>query len=235
MDLEALENIGLSTQEAVIYVALLEGATTAGKLADKTHIHRRTAYDVLNSLKEKGLVTYFEKEGVTNYVAVDPELLSGILEERQSAIKELLPILKAKQEATKTKNLAYVYQGIKGIKTIFDDILNNKEYVAFGEGMKIVESLGSFFDYFQNEKKKRGIKARVLMGEQFRSQKTVTGSYSKFRFLKEYQPPVLTYIYANKVAIIIWSEIPTAFVIESKDTSDAYKSYFELLWKNAKD
>lgn len=135
----------------------------------------------------------------------------------------------------KARSLAYVYQGIKGIKTIFEDILDHPRYVAFGEGMKIVEYLGPFFDYFQREKKERNIKARVLMGEQFRNKKTVTGAYSKFRFLREYQPPILTYVYADKVAILVWGETPTAFVIESKEASEGYRSYFELLWKNAKD
>lgn len=236
MDLTALKNIGLSEHEAIIYLALLEeGTTTAGKLADKTHLHRRTTYDVLNSLKEKGLVNYFEQGGITTYHSIDPERLASILEEKKAALQEIIPQLKAKRLEVKAKSLAYVYQGIKGIKTIFEDILDNPSYVAFGEGMKIVEYLGPFFDYFQREKKERNIKARVLMGEQFRNKKTVTGAYSKFRFLRGYQPPILTYIYGNKVAIIVWSETPTAFVIESKETSEGYRSYFELLWKNAKD
>lgn len=234
MDLTALENIGLSNQEATVYVALLEeGATTAGKLADKTHLHRRTVYDVLNSLKEKGLLTYFEKEGVANYVAVDPERLVSILEERESAIKDILPELKLKQLEKKVKNIAYVYQGLKGIKTIFEDILDYKEYIAFGEGMKTVEFLGPFFDYFQKEKKKRKIRSKILMGEQYRTQWTVTGSYGEFRFLRDYQPPILTYVYGNKVAIIVWSETPTAFIMESKEAAEGYRSYFELLWKTA--
>jgi len=72
------------------------------------------------------------------------------------------------------------------------------------------------------------------MGEDFRRQKTVTGAHGEFRFLKDYSPPVTTFIYSNKVATIIWGETPTAFVIESKEAAEGYRNYFELMWNVAK-
>ncbi|MDO8660945.1 MAG: helix-turn-helix domain-containing protein [Candidatus Woesearchaeota archaeon] len=235
MDLTPLRNLGLNEHESSIYIVLLEeGSTTAGKLADKTHIHRRTVYDTLNSLKEKGFVSYFENNGVVNFTALDPELLMKLCKEREAELESILPELKSKQERAKTKTGAQLFQGLKAIKTIFEDILSCKEYAAFGEGMRTVNFLGHFFEYFQREKKRRKIKSRVLMGEQFRRQKTVTGSYGEFRFLRDYEPPVALFIYGNKVATIVWSETPTAFVIESQDAVAGYRTYFELMWKNAK-
>ncbi len=235
MDLTPLENLGLNLNEAIVYVALLEeGAATAGKIADKVHFHRRTAYDTLNSLKEKGFVSYFERDGVLRFAAIEPARLVNICREREAALQIIIPELALKQQEARIKTTAQVYQGLKAIKTIFEDILECREYIAFGEGMRIVESLGPFFDYFQKEKKKRKLKSRILMGEQYRHQKTVTGSYGEFRFLKGYQPPIITYVYGDKVAIIVWSESPTAFIVQSKEAAQGYRTYFDLLWKQAK-
>lgn len=45
----------------------------------------------------------------------------------------------------------------------------------------------------------------------------------------------LNIIYGNKVAIIVWTEIPLGFVIENKIIAKTYLDYFESLWENAKE
>lgn len=235
MDTTALLDLGFKQHEIDIYLALLEaGTTTAGKLATKTHIHRRTTYDTLESLKEKGIVTYFEKDGVISFTAVSPERLIDLCKERENRISQLLPQLKEKQRVLTSSNQASVYQGLRAIKSVFEDILSYKEYLAFGEGMKTVEFLGTFFDYFQTEKKRRKIKSKILMGAEYKKTKTVTGAYGEFKFLEKYTSPALTYIYGDKVAIIIWSEEPTAFLIQSKQAAQSYTNYFYFLWNIAK-
>ncbi len=235
MDLEPFENIGLNSNEALVYIALLEeGAATAGKIAEKTHLHRRTVYDTINALKEKGLVSSVHVGGTLHFAAVDPERLIDICHEKEASIRRLLPELKLKRHLSRAKPSAQVFQGLKAIKTIFEDILTHKEYVAFAEGMKIVEFLGPFFDYFQKEKMRRKIRCRIVMGEKYRFQKTVTESYSTFRFLDDYEPPMNTFVYGSKIAMIVFSETPIAFLINSKETAHAHMTYFEHLWKRAR-
>jgi hypothetical protein len=50
----------------------------------------------------------------------------------------------------------------------------------------------------------------------------------------EYISPSTTFVYADKVLIIIWQPFPTAIRITDKQTADSYKSHFELLWKISK-
>ena len=45
--------------------------------------------------------------------------------------------------------------------------------------------------------------------------------------------PLLLIAY-DKVATLVWQEIPTAFVIESKQVAYSYKKFFEDMWKLAK-
>jgi len=44
---------------------------------------------------------------------------------------------------------------------------------------------------------------------------------------------ITTNIYANKIAIILWTDIPEAVIIKDKSAAEAYRSYFEILWKNS--
>ena len=44
---------------------------------------------------------------------------------------------------------------------------------------------------------------------------------------------VTTNIYSNKIAIILWTEVPEAIIIENKHAAESYKDYFEILWKSS--
>ena len=59
MDTEKLEKLGLSPNESKIYFALLDiGSSTADKISQKAGIHRRTIYDNIEKLLNKGLINY---------------------------------------------------------------------------------------------------------------------------------------------------------------------------------
>ena len=49
-----------------------------------------------------------------------------------------------------------------------------------------------------------------------------------------YATPSTTYIYSDRVAIIVWSPDPMAFLIRSRVVADSYRKYFDVLWKTAK-
>ena len=55
---EKLEKLGLNKKEAQIYLAALEsGETNIEGLSKKSKIKRTTVYDIVESLKEKGLLS----------------------------------------------------------------------------------------------------------------------------------------------------------------------------------
>ena len=69
-----LVDIGLKAKEADVYIAILSlGQGTASKIAKKARIVRTTAYDILSSLFNKGLVTLTGKEPKQEYVAESPD------------------------------------------------------------------------------------------------------------------------------------------------------------------
>ena len=98
--------------------------------------------------------------------------------------------------------------------------------------MKIVDVLGEdFFVWWQDEKKRRGIKSRGIMGEEYRNLPTVTKSITDFKFVPGFENPGLTFVFKDKVINMMLSKEPVAFLIDNKEVAESNRMYFELLWK----
>ncbi len=235
MDTQTFRDVGLTEIESGVYLALLEsGSSHVGLIIKKTGLHKATIYQTLERLLEKGLVGYAIEGNIKTFYAVNPEVILDQLKEKEENFKKLLPDLKHKLETAKKPVFAEIFRGKKGIITVYRDILSYNEYFNLGAGIPIVEILGPFFYQIQKIKQKRKIKAKLLISEKHRGTSLIQSLAGEFRYLpKEFEGPINTVIYGDKVAIIVWSDL-MAFVLESKETSKAYKKYFDVLWKIAK-
>jgi len=229
-----LEELDLSTLEATLYIALLQlGHSQAGKISKQIKINRTTTYQILEKLIQKGLVSFIKKGNVRVYQATSPKRLVSLQKEKTRLAEDLVPALQ--QLSSVTQEDVSIYKGRKGIRTIMHQILECKEYVSFGSAGQFLEVMGHDFILYQKEKRKRKIKSRVILGKSSKKQKIVTGAYAQFRFVEDtYMNPTTTWVYKNKIAIIIWSKVPVATLIQSREVAKSYRSYFELLWKSAK-
>ncbi|MBU0536396.1 MAG: hypothetical protein KKE20_05485 [Nanoarchaeota archaeon] len=123
------------------------------------------------------------------------------------------------------------YQGIEQIRSLIRQSLDFGDYEVIAEGMKIVDVLGEeFFVWWQDEKRKRDIRSRGIMGEKYRNLPTVTKSATQFKFIPGFENPGLTFIFKDKVANVMLSNNPIAFLIENKEVADSQRNYFDLLW-----
>ena len=234
--MEQLEKLGLNPNEAKIYLALLDlGEAQAGEISKKTQINRTTIYDTIERLLEKGLVTYVIQANKKVFRPVAPEKILEKIKEQESIAKEVIPGLQARFTAVKEQEESEIYKGRKGIKAILQDILKCKEYVAFGSQGNFLEVMEYDFIAFQRRKKELKIKARVILSDSSRKSEAVGKAESNFRFIpNQFSTPTTTFIYGSCIAIIVWSAVPIATVIKSKEVAKGYKNYFELLWKQAK-
>ena len=80
------------------------------------------------------------------------------------------------------------------------------------------------------EKKKVQVRSIVRSG---RTTKETRNKKNKYIDM-DVESPVVTNIFNNKIAIIIWSEIPEVILIENENAAKSYKEFFEFMWKNAK-
>src|SRR5688572_25102021 len=83
-----LEKIGLSENEAKVYLAGLElGSSTAQMIAAKATVSRPTTYIMIESLIKRGLMSSFQKGKKRMFVSGKPRQLLYILEQQKKAIE----------------------------------------------------------------------------------------------------------------------------------------------------
>lgn len=239
-EMMGLQQLGLTKVEAKVYLALMKlGSTTTGPLIKKTELHRATVYDALKRLQQKGLVSYIIKEKTKHFEATPAEhLFDKIKEEEQLLQKKSLlaknlvkELVKIQEEATH-KEEAHLFKGIRGIKIIFEDILKHKEYFVIGSSGKFKAILEPYYDLYQKRKKQLKIKSLILLPESLKGSKYVETIHGTKKYLPhEFDSPTATFIFGNKVAMIIFVEQPIAFLLESKELVKSYRHYFDLLWR----
>jgi len=227
-----LTGLGLTEKEVEVYLALLElGPSLAGQISRKTGIHRRNIYDITERLIQKGLIGYITKNNRRLFEAANPERLKEILDEKQKKLQEGMDRLNLLYEKTKQKQETNFYKGIEGLKTVFEDQLNCKEILVLGASKAASEVLPFYFKWYDEDRKKKKIKVRIIANKDFQSSPPL----SEIRYLPEkYANPLAINIYQDKVAIILWKKPPLAIVIKNQEIAESYKKYFELMWKSAR-
>jgi sugar-specific transcriptional regulator TrmB len=229
-----LENLGFSPNDIKVYLMLNDhGSSKAGKIAKIAKVDRSSCYQSLKRLTEKGLVSYVSIGEVRWFQATGPKRLLGYLKEQQDDVKEIMPELDARHKASKIEGQVRLFKGVKGVKSIFQDILRTGENnLIFGSESQLEERLPAFQKQFIRQLKENKISVKEIVREG-RDQKT--SNPKKTRYVPEsIESPVVTNIYGDKIALIIWTEDPEGIIIENPAAAKAYRSYFEFMWKHAK-
>ena len=231
---EKLGPLGLTLTESKIYVMLVDlGRSQAGIISRKTGIHRRSVYDALERLIEKGLVSYIKENEKRFYVPTDPQHLLELLKHTETDLQTVLPSLKAKYAEAKQKQETLFYRGVEGIKAIFDDqIATGKDVSIMGAARNAPEILKYYLGHYTEKRLKKNIKLQLIYAGK-KNKETVPNAEIKY-LPDEFASPVSTNVYGDKVAIIVWGVEPVAILIKSKEIAQAYHSYFSLLWSLAK-
>lgn len=234
--LDALKNVGLTNTEAKIYLVLLElGPSLAGMVARRSGIHRRTVYDILDRLVEKGLVGYMKKNNRNYYETTQPVRLMELVKEKEDEITQVLPELELMHIQSKEKQETNFYKGVEGIRTIFEDqIKEGKELLIFGESNLAKDRLKYYIPKYNKKRQEKKIKVKILFDE---SQRGKIGEMplAEIRYLRAHISLSSTNVYGDKVAIILWSDNPLGILIKQKEIADSYRNYFKMLWDVAKE
>ena len=234
MNNEILKEIGLQDSEIKVYISLLKlKEATASQITQYTGLHRSNIYDIIEKLKERGLVSFIIKNNVKYFRASSPERILDYLKEKEEKIKLILPelisISKEKEENIKVE----IYKGKEGIKTILNDIIKEgKNYFLFGH-LKFEELLPIYVKQFIRQLNEKNISEKAILEK---GTKIISAKKHHYKYIsKEFLFPNATIIYGNKIAIFIWQEPYYVILIQNKDLSVSYKIHFNLLWKVAKE
>lgn len=229
---ESLINIGWTETEAEIYLQLVKkGSMTAIDIAKETKIHRRTIYDNLNILSNKGFTTFHIENGVKYFQANSPEILRKKEEEKIVEIDSILPDLK-KYYANQTKNPdVEILKGLDATKTILYDMKNCKGTIFWlGGGFQIFNGLTITKEKLIQEMSKLNLKMIQPIPKEDIYKKYF--SKNKIKFVdSKYSTGVAFFIYNNTVITgnLVNDDF---FVIKINDSSiaQAYRNIFEMIW-----
>lgn len=236
---DILQNLGLTKNESKVYFALVKlKQASVNEISREANVPRVNAYDILQSLKAKGLVGTITKANKMFFEPADPEILLELLEKKKKALSETENSIKSLKTLFETEQALQdvrVFKGKIGIKTVLQDALSSKtEILNFGSSGMFPKFYSEYFNIWESLRAKRKIKMRIVASKSIFG-KIPIKKFQTIRFLDtEFKNQTSTFIYEDKVAIFIWTENPIAILIKDKEFSNSNRNYFEYLWVNSK-
>lgn len=252
MSFRELKKIGLTDGEIKVYEALLElGEATKTKLAKKSEVSPSKIYDITDRLIRKGIISSVRKCGVMHFKAADPNRLNDFIKKKEEEIdnekkivNNILPTLMAKYQESEGDIDIDVFYGWDGLKTAFLTLENSmgKKDVSyvFGASVGLSPKQGDiFWKQHQARVEKRGFKVMIIFNEDMKKGRKQRHEYydnhpiHEIRYLHQ-ETMNEFYIYKKHVLIFISLKKPIGILIKNKETVDAFKKFFETMWKTAR-
>ena len=231
--MEIQEISSLSQNESRIYLAILDIKTATVKdIAKKIGLHRTYIYDILEKLKERGLVTFYREGKVQHFKCSDPDNLYNYLDQTRTELDHIVPELKKRYRQSLTPIEIDVFKGKSGLISAYKDILKERKPV---KGLGISRKMNEYLPIFR-EQFFRQIKAKHLKFELIYTRKLAPLSapfVSKY-LEQEFDSPIEVLLYGEKTLQIIWEPEMRAILIRSKNFTETYEKHFNVLWKQAK-
>ena len=125
MDVNLLQEIGLTEGETKVYLALIKlGETKTGQLAKEARVSSSKVYKILDRLLKKGLAGFVIKGKIKFFTPMEPKRILEYmdqkekeLKEKKELVKELIPQLELEQKMAK-KPEAVIYDGFKAVTNV---------------------------------------------------------------------------------------------------------------------
>lgn len=256
MDVHLLEDIGLTKVQAAAYQALVQkGASGAPAISVAIGESRSNAYKVLDRLCELGLATKNQMGKKVTYYPASPAALEQLLQ-REAALTNLrgrklraaMPDLMSAFLASTEQPTIRFFQGVEGIKQIYEDQLKTGEPLYYIRSLEDVR----FFAFpelhaIRNAFPQRGIQRYTIIQDQLppyhipeHDRVPVEVSDTAMRLHRtwvdpeDYNEPVEWAAYGNKLSIISYGKEAIGTVIESPQVAKAFRRLFALLSEGLK-
>ncbi len=246
MDTTTLEHLGFTKGEIKVYLTLLPlGNTTTGPIILKSNVSRSKVYEILERLKEKGLVSETIQKDTRYFQALSPHKILDYLTikeeqllQQKTAFTTILPDLIAKQTYAAEKEGVKVYVGLESIKTFYREMLaqlGNESYLGINFSDKVLanRSLMLTLHKIHKERAKKGIKAKILFSKHGIKKTIASSDIYECKVVDDILPNDVA-IFNDTVATFSWGETPKVFAIISQDNAKKYKQFFYHFWKKAK-
>ena len=238
-----LNNFGLNEKEIAVYLALVElGGSPVRLISAKSKVNRGTTYDILKSLIEEGLVSFYNKDTHQYFVAENPEKLIEALDMKQKKLEEVkseiqlsMPELQGLFAKQGGKPQMKLYEGQKGVRAIMQDVLDimskakDKTYYVFSSA-NVRKNVYQSMPDFSPKRMKLGIKVKAIsLGEGGQLVGLDERKWIKSADLKS----TYMFIYEGKIALVSLDDElnEVGIVIQNRAIFETQKFIFKNLWE----
>lgn len=234
-----LKVIGLDDSEASAYLALLElDEASIAQIAEKAKLKRPTTYLIVESLREKGLVSMVKRKKKTLFLAEDPRKILDMLEERKQKMNRIMPELLSFANVLDKKPGIRYFEGWEGIKTVYRDTLNypGQEFQTFFSEVFLTHFDEKFFtEFYYDQRLQKRIFVRAILPDNANTREVVSHDQEQLRKTKlapagMFHLDIEINTYGKDRVGIISPKEDFALIIESKKIHDSLQSLFELVW-----
>ncbi len=237
--LDKLLELGFSTNEAKIYLALVKlGSGTTSDITKESGVHRVNTYEIIDKLIHKGLVSSLKKGVKTVYSVGDPNNLLRFAKQKEEIAKQLVPELSRMYNIKKQLEEVFYFTGPELVITAYYMMLDEKAPVIYGIGVTglLRKLLKHRHERFNADRLAQGVKVKALYYESVRREKEkIKEKLWENRYLPNtFKTPATVDICGNVVLILIAADTVRAIVIRNKQVAEAYKNYFDFMWRFAK-
>jgi sugar-specific transcriptional regulator TrmB len=248
--LQQLQDLGLNEKEARVYLALLPmRKATAYLLSLKSGLKKSTTYMVLENLVNKGFILKTPDVGKTCYIAKSPKECLADARRRLGNAEDVMPELMAMHKEDDSKVAVSYFEGIDGIKELYETLLKNmkkkdvadREYIGFNAHQKDTpEKLEKYWQELNENFREIGLKRKIVT-----TQHESLKKYLDAQAQKKYAVSLKAFpeeIYSSNVSIEVYDSITQivshrylqAIQIENPDIANVLKQIFEIVWKSNK-
>lgn len=236
---QVLANLGLTKNKGLVYLSLLQlGTGSAQEIANKATLPRTTVHEILQTLLVLGIVNFSTHGRSRIYSAEPPDKLKYLLKDKEKQLESVLPEMFSMFNIGGVKPKTKFYEGVAGIKTVFEDTLtaNNKVLCGILSMSDLFKIPGKeFMDDYTSRRIKAGIKLKVIRSEINEVEEIWPNSSKELRELhyanRDMIFPMTMYFYDNKVALIGTEKENFGMIIESADFYKNQMNFFEVMWQ----
>lgn len=241
---QSLQKYGLSNNQAVVYISLLKKTeSTVYNIAQDTDIPRTTVYEILEQLREQGLVSLTKVNGVKKYFSESPKRLLKLLEEKTLITDSILPALFALSKSDSISPEVHLYMGQSGKRQVLDDILDTCErykqntYLAIA-GSKLPQELPKYLKDWIKRKESLKIRNLLITNDDGTHKAPKIYPSNDFRETRLSSDKInfdsTINIYHDKVAIFSEKDgVDHSIIIRSRSIADTFSKFFMFMWDHS--
>ena len=237
---EVLTELGLSKNEAKVYLALLEnGPSIISRISDHSKVHRSNVYETITKLLDKGLVSSIIREDEKIYSAAHPCNLMNIVKQKELILNNIISELELKHDMVKTDSEVTISEGLSSARNAMEHMLEKGCPIdVFGVNRKAPLLVGPFLENFHRRRVEKGVRFRHIYNSDCNERAKYLNSFAhtETRFLpKQYDVEVATNICGDEVIMILWEKDAVVLHIKNSKIADAYQKCFDFMWGIAKE